>query len=196
MFKKASCLLIILGLFAINPIWAQSKWTIDQAHSKIGFSVTHLLISEVEGNFKVFTGTIVSAKPDFTNAVIEFSVDVASINTDNEMRDKHLKSPDFFDAEKYPKATFKSTSLKLISGNKYELTGKFSLHGVEKDAKFDVTFGGTAKVGNSVKAGFRATTVLNRFDYDLKWNKLTEAGGATVGKDVTIDLKLEFSQIN
>jgi polyisoprenoid-binding protein YceI len=126
---------------------------------------------------------------------LEFKVDVKSINTDNDMRDKHLKSPDFFDADKYPEMTFKSTSFKKVSGSNYELKGDLTMHGVTKNVKFDVTYGGTVNDGmGNTKAGFKATTVINRFDYDLKWSKTTEAGGLVVGKDVTISLKLEFAK--
>ncbi|WP_207534314.1 YceI family protein [Desertivirga arenae] len=187
--------LLAAALIVNTALFAQSKWGVDPVHSSVKFSVEHLVISEVDGQFKKFDGNIVSKTPNFSNAEISFSVDVNSINTDNEMRDKHLKSPDFFDAEKYPDMTFKSTSFKKVSGNKYLLVGNLNLHGVTKPAKFTVTYGGTAKDGyGNTKAGFKASTVINRFDYGLKWNNLTEAGGATVGKDITIDLKLEFAQ--
>jgi len=153
------------------------------------------VISDVEGRFKKFNGTIKTAKPDFVDATVAFNVDVTSVYTDNDGRDKHLKSDDFFNAEQYPAMTFKSTSFKKISGNKYELKGNLTIRNVTKPVKFDVTYGGTTKDpwGNT-KSGFKAKTTINRFDYGLKWNTLTEAGGATVGKDVDIDLKLEFAQ--
>jgi polyisoprenoid-binding protein YceI len=176
--------------------FAQTKWTVDNVHSSVKFTVTHLVISEVEGNFKVFSGTIVSKNTDFIDAAVDFSVDVKSINTDNEMRDNHLKSPDFFNAEKFPQMTFKSTSFKKVSGNKYDLTGDLTMHGITKQVKFDVTYGGSVKdpYGN-VKAGFKALGTINRFDYDLKWNALTEAGGAVVSQEVAIGLRLEFSEV-
>lgn len=178
-----------------SALFAQTKWTVDPVHSSAKFTVTHLVISEVEGNFKKFDGTLTNTKPDFTDAVVDFNIDINSIDTDNEMRDKHLKSDDFFNAEKYPNMTFKSTSMKKISGNKYALMGNLTIRSVTKPVKFDVTYGGTAKDGyGNTKAGFKASTVINRFDYGLKWNTATEAGGATVGKDVTIDLRLEFTQ--
>jgi polyisoprenoid-binding protein YceI len=154
-----------------------------------------LVISEVEGNFKTFDGTIASSKPDFTDAVINFTVDINSINTDNEKRDEHLKNDDFFNAEKYPQMTFKSTAFKKLKGNKYELTGLLTIRDVTKTVKWDVTYGGTTNDpwGNT-KAGFKASTVINRLDYGLKWNSLTEAGGAVVGSDVTIDLRIQFAK--
>jgi polyisoprenoid-binding protein YceI len=176
-------------------VFAQSRWSVDPVHSNVKFAVSHLVISEVDGSFKSFTGSIASKSSDFTGSDIQFSMDVNSINTDNDMRDKHLKSDDFFNAEKYPKMTFQSTSFRKISGNKYQLLGKLTIRDVTKPVTFDVTFGGTAKDGyGNTKAGFRATTTINRLEYGLKWNSLTEAGGAVVGSDVTINLNLEFAQ--
>jgi polyisoprenoid-binding protein YceI len=176
-------------------LFAQTLWNVDKAHSSIKFTVTHMLISEVEGAFKSFDGSVSTTNPDFTDASIAFTVDVSSISTDNEMRDGHLKSPDFFDVAQFPQASFKSTSFKKVSGNKFVLAGDLTMHGVTKSASFDVTFGGTAKDGRGgTKAGFKATTVINRFDYGLKWNALTEAGGAMVGQDVTLDVRLELNQ--
>jgi polyisoprenoid-binding protein YceI len=175
--------------------FAQSTWNVDNAHSSVKFSVSHLVISEVEGAFKKFTGSYVTAKPDLSDAKINFNVDINSIDTDNANRDKHLKSDDFFNAAEYPQMTFTSTSITKLSDNKYALYGNLTIRNTTKPIKFDVVYGGTAKDGyGNTKAGFKATTIINRFDYNLKWNNLTEAGGATVGKDVTLDLKLEFGQ--
>lgn len=178
-----------------TALFAQTTWNVDNSHSNVKFTVTHLVISEVEGYFKNFKGSITSSNADFNDASVDFTVDINSINTDNENRDKHLKSDDFFNAEQYPNMTFKSTSFKKVSGNKYKLTGNLTIRNITKTVTFDVIYGGTVKDpwGNT-KAGFKATTVINRFDYNLKWNTVTEAGGAVVGKDVTIDLKLEFAQ--
>ncbi|HOK51688.1 MAG TPA: YceI family protein, partial [Bacteroidales bacterium] len=194
-FRLAAAFLLA-GLFAQGGLQAQSKWQVDTAHSTVKFSVQHLVISEVEGSFRTFDGSIVSKNDDFTDAVIDFSVDVNSINTDNEMRDNHLKGDDFFNAAKFPKMTFKSKSFKKVSGNKYELVGDLTIRDVTKTVKFDVTYGGTAKdpYGN-IKAGFKASAVINRFDYGLKWNALTEAGGAVVGNEVNVSLKLEFNKV-
>jgi polyisoprenoid-binding protein YceI len=187
--------LLATVLLASTTLFSQTKWNVDVVHSSVKFTVEHLVISEVEGQFKTFTGSMISTKPDFTGSTVDFSVDVNSISTDNDMRDTHLKSDDFFNAEKFPKMTFKSTSFKKVSGNKYALTGNLTLRDVTKSVTFDVTYGGTAKDGyGNTKAGFKATAVINRFDYGLKWNALTEAGGMTVGSDVTIALRLEFAQ--
>ncbi len=172
-----------------------TTWKTDNTHSAVKFSVSHLVVSDVEGTFKVFNGTVVSAKPDFTDAKIDFSVDVNSINTDNGDRDKHLKSDDFFNAEKYPQMSFKSVSFRKVSGNKYVLEGDLTIRDITKRVKFDVTYGGTVKdPWGNIKAGFKATGKINRFDYNLKWNTLTEAGGAVVGKEVSITINLELAQ--
>jgi polyisoprenoid-binding protein YceI len=189
--------IISLAVVALltTSVFAQTKWNIDAVHSNVRFTVPHLVISEVEGSFKKFSGEVVAAKPDFTDAAVNFTIDVNSIDTDNEMRDKHLKADDFFNAGQFPTATFKSTSFRKVSGNKYKLAGNLTIRNVTKPVTFDVVYGGTAKDGyGNTKAGFKATTVINRFDYGLKWNALTEAGGATVGQDITIDLKLQFAQ--
>ncbi|HUW06468.1 MAG TPA: YceI family protein [Williamwhitmania sp.] len=188
-------ILVAVAVAAVFSAKAQDTWTVDKAHTSVNFSVTHLLISEVDGQFKNFEGTVISKSPDFVGAEISFTVDVNSISTDNEMRDNHLKSDAFFDAAKFPKMTFKSTSFTKVSGNKYALTGDLTIRDVTKRVTFDVTYGGTVKDGyGNTKAGFKATTVINRFDYGLKWNALTEAGGAVVGQDVTITINVEVAK--
>ncbi|MBL0133239.1 MAG: YceI family protein [Chitinophagaceae bacterium] len=189
-FTILAAMLLTVGAFAQS-----STWKTDASHSNVKFSVTHLVVSEVEGYFKTFAGTLVSSKPDFTDAAINFSVDINSINTDNEGRDKHLKSDDFFNAEKFPQMTFKSTSFKKVGDKKYVLEGDLTIRDITKKVKFDVVFGGTVKdPWGNIKAGFKATGSINRFDYNLKWNSVTEAGGAVVSKEVAITLNLEFAQ--
>ncbi len=191
---KKPLIIMLLSMFSLG-IFAQTKWTVDKAHSSVRFTVTHLMINEVEGSFGSYDGSIIASKPDFTDAQIDFTVDVASINTGNEMRDNHLKAEDFFDVAKFPKMVFKSTSFKKISGNKYELKGNLTIRDVTKPVTFQVVYGGTVKdpYGN-VKAGFKATTTINRFDYGLKWNALTEAGGAVVSNEVNIIISVQFAQ--
>jgi polyisoprenoid-binding protein YceI len=188
---------LVIALTLAAGAFAQSSWTVDIVHSTVSFTVTYLTISEVEGTFKAYSGTLQSSTNDFADAAIEFSIDVNSINTDNGMRDKHLKSDDFFSAEKYPRMTFKSTAWKKIEGKNYLLEGELTIRDVTKPVTFNVVYGGTQKDGRgTMKAGFKATTIINRFDYNLKWDAVTEAGGVTVGKDVTITLNLQFAQKN
>ncbi|MBP7166084.1 MAG: YceI family protein [Bacteroidia bacterium] len=192
MKKTLFTLLFSAAVWGAN---AQTTWNLDNSHTNVKFSVTHMVVSEVEGYFKTYTGKVVTNSADFNGANIDFSVDVNSINTDNTDRDKHLMSDDFFNAEKYPKMTFKSTSFKKISGNKYELVGDLTIRDVTKKVTFEVTFGGIAKDpwGNT-KAGFKAKGKINRKDYKLMWNVLTEAGGMVVSDEVEIVINLEFAQ--
>jgi len=172
-----------------------ATWKVDKSHSSVKFKVSHLTVSEVEGKFKVFNGDIEAPAADFNNAKINFTADVNSINTDDEGRDKHLKSDDFFNAEKYPAMSFTSTSFRKVKGNVYALEGNLTIRDVTKKVKFAVLYGGTIKDpwGNT-KAGFKATSKISRKAYGLKWNTLTEAGGAVVGDEVSIALDMEFAK--
>jgi len=192
MKKAVFVVLLVLGFTFVN---AQTKWGIDKSHSNVGFSVTHLIISEVTGQFKSFSAEIESSSDDFSDAKINFSIDVASISTENEGRDKHLKSDDFFNAEKFPKITFVGKSFKKVDGKKYKLVGDFTMRDVTKQITLDVVFNGTVKDpwGNT-KAGFKISGELNRMDYNVKWNNLIEAGGAVVSKEVAISINLELNK--
>jgi polyisoprenoid-binding protein YceI len=182
----------------IQPLSANvqtpTKWTLDKSHSNLKFTVTHMVVSETEGSFKIFDGTVEHTKADMSDAKINFSVDMNSINTENENRDKHLKGDDFFNAEKFPTATFVGKSFKPLGDNKYELVGDLTIRDVTKSVKFAVRFGGIATSTRGDKAGFKATTTINRFDYNLKWDRATEAGGLVVGKDVDITVLLEMNK--
>ncbi len=173
-------------------VFAQTQWTLDKAHSKVKFTVEHMMINEMEGEFKSFDGTFISSKPDFTDAQVNFNVDVSSLSTNNEMRDNHLKSDDFFNAQQFSQMTFKSTSINKVSDKKYQLLGNLTIRDVTKPVTFDVTYGGSVKDQRGTHVGFKATTIINRFDYNLKWNKMIEAGGAVAGQDVTITINAEF----
>lgn len=192
--KKQFFYLSALMLFIVSGTVAQTKWNVDKLHSNVKFSVTHMVVSEVEGSFRVFDGSLVASKADLSDAQINFSVDVASVNTDNEMRDGHLKKDDFFNAEKYPKMTFVSKSMKPLGGNKYALTGDLTIRDVTKPITFDVTYGGQIKVGNGAKAGFKAKATIDRLVYGLNWSKVLETGGLAVGKDVEITVLVEMDK--
>jgi len=180
----------------MKPVQAPAKWVVDKAHSNVRFSVSHLVVSDVDGSFKSFDGSMTASKPDFTDASIVFAADVNSINTDNENRDKHLKSDDFFNAEKFPQIKFVSKSFKSLGNNKYSLAGDLTIRDITKPVTFDVNYGGTvtsAAMGGT-HAGFKAKTTINRFDYNLKWNAATETGGAVVGKEVEITLNIDMKK--
>lgn len=191
--KKTNTILLVLMLAMFSATAQTTKWTFDIAHSSIKFDIAHLVISEVTGQFQDYEGTVLSDKVDFSDAKIDFSIDVKSIDTDNEKRDGHLKSADFFDVEKYPKITFKSESVKKVEENQYKLTGEFTMHGVTKEITLDVKYGGTiTDTYGNIKAGFKITGVINRTDFGLKYNSVLEAGGLMIGEEVTITCKVEL----
>jgi polyisoprenoid-binding protein YceI len=185
---------LIISLALSSAAFAQTNWKLDNAHSSVKFSVEHLMVSETDGNFKGFDGTLSSKNADFSDAEISFTVDVKTINTDNEMRDKHLQGDDFFNSEKFPQIKFKGTSFKKVSGNKYLLEGDLTIRDVTKKVKFDVVYRGMQKdpYGNT-KAGFKATGSIKRLEYGLKWNVMTEAA-AVVADEVNIVINLEYAQ--
>jgi polyisoprenoid-binding protein YceI len=189
---KLKSLMVALALS--SAAFAQTNWKLDNAHSSVKFSVEHLMVSETDGNFKGFDGTLSSKNADFSDAEISFTVDVKTINTDNEMRDKHLQGDDFFNSEKFPQIKFKGTSFKKVSGNKYLLEGDLTIRDVTKKVKFDVVYRGMQKdpYGNT-KAGFKATGSIKRLEYGLKWNVMTEAA-AVVADEVNIVINLEYAQ--
>lgn len=172
---------------------AQSKWNFDPSHSAVEFEVSHMVITEVTGKFHSFEGEVTSGEVDFTDSRISFSIDASSVNTENEKRDGHLKSADFFDVENHPKITFKSKSMKKVSGNNYKLTGDFTMHGVTKEITLDAKYNGIAKDpwGNT-KAGFKVTGEINREDYGLTWNNTLDNGNLLVGKEVFITCRIQL----
>ncbi len=176
------------------PVQGATKWSVDKAHTNVIFSVSHLVVSDVQGSFKSFDGSMESAKADFTDAKILFTVDVNSIYTDNDRRDGHLKSDDFFNAEKFPQIKFVSTSFNKTGDNKYKLAGNLTIRDVTKPVTFDVTYGGTVNAMGGTHIGFKAKSTINRFDYNLKWNAATEAGNLVVGKDVDITINLDLKK--
>lgn len=185
---KKLLLFILVSSLSLAAV-AQTNWKTDPMHSFVNFAIKHSGISLVDGTFRKFEGTISSEKADFTGAKINFTVDVASISTGVDMRDNHLKSDDFFNAEKFPTMTFESTSFRK-TGKSYVLDGKLTIKGVTRDAKFAVVYGGQAKdqQGNT-KAGFLATTKINRLDYQINYDPT----GLGVGKEVFITLNLQFA---
>ena len=174
-----------------------TTWKIDPAHSEVNFNVKHLLVSTVRGNFDKFDANIETSKEDFSDAKIEFEADINSISTKNEQRDAHLKSSDFFDADNNPKMTFKSTSVKKVSDYELKVKGNLTLRDVTKEISLDVIYNGTVDgFGGSKVAGFEVRGKLNRFDYGLQWNGLTEAGGIVVSNEIKIEIFAEFNKVN
>lgn len=182
-------------MISLTAVKAQTTWVIDKSHSKVGFSITHMVIAEVGGYFSNFDAEITTQDDDFTTAKINFSADVNSINTDNQRRDDHLKSDDFFNAEKFPKITFIGKSIEKVGDNKFKLTGDFTIRDITQEITLEVKLNGMVKDqrGNT-KAGFKISGEINRFDYDLKWNKLIESGGLVVSEDVNLIIDLELNK--
>ena len=182
---------ILLGLSLSS--YAQLSWDIDKTHSAVKFGVSHLVISTVEGNFKDFTASI-STKPDGSLDKIEADIKTTSVNTDNDQRDTHLKSDDFFSSSKFPDMVFVSKSVKKVGKDNYKVTGDLTIRGVTKSVVLDTKNNGTIKDpwGNT-RSGWTASGKINRFDFGLAWSKALEAGGLVVGKEVTITINAEFN---
>lgn len=174
---------------AVATDLSAGTWAIDPVHSSISFSVRHLVVSKVRGKFDTFSGAITVAEDGTPSVTAEIAVD--SINTGNEQRDAHLKSADYFGADQFPVATFKSTSVSA-KGDNYVLDGEFTLKGVTKPVSLDLEFNGVNPgMGHGAVAGFEASVVLNRKDFGIDIDMPLETGGAVVGDKVTITLEIE-----
>jgi polyisoprenoid-binding protein YceI len=183
----------ILALINLIPLHAQTEWNIDRAHSSVTFEVLYMTITDVSGKFHTFSGQVLSDQEDFSDARIEFSIDVGSINTENERRDNHLRSPDFFDAGKYPEITFKSNSFNKTEGRNYILIGDLTMHGVTKEISLNALFNGTARdFRGNTRAGFKVTGSLNREDFGLTWNRTLESGNLLVDDEVRIICQIQL----
>lgn len=169
------------------------SWQIDPAHSSINFSVRHMMISKVRGQFKDFSGTVDFDEDNPTNTTVQIEIDVNSIFTDEEQRDNHLKSPDFFNAANYPIATFQSTRVEQIGSETGKLYGNLTIKDITREVVLDVEYAGTAvSPWGAQAAGFSATTTLNRKDWELNWNQALETGGFLVGDKINLSIELEL----
>jgi polyisoprenoid-binding protein YceI len=173
---------------------ATTKWVLDPTHSEVEFKVKHLMISTVTGTFSSFSADVTTEGEDFTTAKAVFTIEVDTINTKNEQRDGHLKSPDFFDTAKYPQMTFAVTKIDSVDNDgSYNIHGDMTLHGVTKNIKLEVEFGGVIKDpwGNT-RAGLTVSGKINRKEFGLNFHATTDAGGVVLGDDVKIHVALEF----
>lgn len=174
---------------------ASTKWTLDPTHSEVQFKIKHLVISTVTGSFKTFQGSAQSEGDDFDNAQLEFSLDVDSIDTNQEMRDGHLRGEEFFDSAKFPKISFKSTSFTKTGDDTYKVTGDLTMKDTTKPVTLEAEYGGSAVdfYGNT-KAGFEVTGKINRKEFGLSWGGITEAGAIVLGDDVKLIANVQFAK--
>jgi len=167
-------------------------WEIDPAHSTAEFSIRHMMITTVKGRFSGITGAVEGDPDDLTTAKVHLDIDVTTVDTRQPDRDNHLRSADFFDVEKYPTMSFQSTRITRTGPNTYDVVGNLTLHGVTKEVVCQVTYEGQNKdPWGGTRAGYTATTTLNRKDYGLMWNVALETGGVLVGDQVKVSVELE-----
>jgi len=169
------------------------SWQIDSAHSEINFTVRHMMISNVRGRFEKFTGSVNLDEQTPANSTVDVIIDTTSINTREEKRDAHLRSPDFFNVEQYPSMSFKSTRVEVLDENHGRLHGDLTIRGVTGPVVLDVEYAGMSKSPwGTTSAGFTASTRINRKDWGLEWNVALETGGWLVGDEIKIDIDLEL----
>jgi polyisoprenoid-binding protein YceI len=174
---------------------SKTIWNVDALHSEVQFKVKHLVISTVTGSFKSFSGSAVTEGDQFENADIEFTIDVTSVDTGQPGRDEHLKNADFFEAETYPQFKFVSTSFTKIKGDLYKLIGNLTIKGITKEVELEAEYGGTEKdtFGN-IKVGFEVTGSIDRKDFNVKFNGLTETGGLALGEIIKIIANIQLAK--
>jgi polyisoprenoid-binding protein YceI len=189
---RALTAVLSLGLLA-SPALAADTYLVDKNHSEAAFQVRHL-VSKVRGRFTDFAGTISvdQAKPE--TSTVEFTIKTTSINTDVEARDKHLRSADFFDVEKFPEITFKSSKVVAKGKDHLDVTGTLTMHGVSKEVTLPVTALGFIKAGKDEKAGFETAVTLNRKDYGITWNRAMDTGGVMLGEDIAVAINIEANK--
>lgn len=186
------------ALLAASPALAQETWTVDKAHTEVGFQIRHF-VTKVRGRFTDFSGTIVAdpAKPAASS--VEFTIKAASIDTASEGRDKDLRSPNFFDVEQFPDITFRSSAVKAAGKDLYEVTGTLTMHGVSREITLPVSFLGSVPTKDrqgreGAKAGFETQLTLNRKDFGIVWNRVLDTGGTMLGDDVQVSINVEANR--
>ena len=187
---KKTLLVAATALLMQTASFAQTTWKNDKAHSHVTFTITHLAVSDVDGTFKDFDATIVAAKPDFSDAKVSFTANTASVSTDNDMRDNHIKSADFFDVAKFPTLTFVSTSIEPAGTGKYKLKGNLTLHGVTKPVVFGMVYRGTITnpMSKAPDAGFKVSGTIKRSDFGFG----SKYGSPMLSDEVVLNASGEF----
>jgi polyisoprenoid-binding protein YceI len=189
----------LAALVAASPVAAQDTWSVDKAHSEVTFQIRHF-VTKVRGRFTDFSGTIVAnaARPEASS--VEFTIKATSIDTDNEFRDKDLRSANFFDVEKFPEITFKSTKVARSGEDRYAVTGSLTMHGVSKEVTLPVSYLGSMPTKDregreTAKGGFETSVTLNRKDFGITWNRALDTGGFMLGDDVTVEINVEANKM-
>jgi polyisoprenoid-binding protein YceI len=191
--KRIFAIALTFALLVSTGFAQASVWKQDNAHSRVNFSVMHMVISEVTGGFKEFDVTLTQEKEDFSGSTLVATIKTASVNTDNEFRDKHLRSDDFLNAEKFPVISFKSTAFEKTGETSYKITGDLTIRDVTKSVVLDTKFLGLVTDGRgNQRVGFKATTSINRFDYGVKWNNTLDSGGLVASDKVDLTLLMEL----
>jgi polyisoprenoid-binding protein YceI len=188
----------LAALVVAPPAFAQDTWSVDKAHSEVTFQIRHF-VTKVRGRFTDFAGTIVAnaAKPEASS--VTFAIKATSIDTDNEYRDKDLRSANFFDVEKFPDITFKSTKVSPAGKDRYQVTGQLTMHGVSKEIVLPISYLGSMPTKDregreSAKGGFATSVTINRRDFGLAWNRALDTGGFMLGDEVTIEINIEANK--
>jgi polyisoprenoid-binding protein YceI len=191
MFKYLFSFLALVLMLSVSA--GAAEWNIDAPHSSVGFSVRHLVVSKTTGHFTAFSGTVNFDGQNVAGGSAEWSIQVASIDTDDKKRDDHLRGADFFDVEKFPAMTFKSKKVIPGEDRKFQLLGDLTIKGITKEVTFDVEFNGAIKdPWGGTRAGFSAGTSINRQDFGISWNKALDTGGLMVGNTVNITMEVEL----
>jgi len=192
--SRLSFAILAAAVLAPAPAPAADVYAVDKVHSDVGFQIRHF-VSKVRGRFTDYEGTIVAdrAKPDASS--VELTIKAASIDTGNENRDKDLRSANFFEVEKYPEITFKSSRITPRGGDRYDVTGTLTMHGVSKEVTLPVTFLGFVSTGRmGDRAGFETAVTLNRKDFGIVWNRVLDTGGTMLGDDVLVSINVEAAK--
>jgi polyisoprenoid-binding protein YceI len=192
--RSTAILAALILIFSAGAAAAQGTYIIDTVHSFVGFKVRHL-VSKTGGEFTDFSGTIVADFENLDGSSVEFTIDAASVDTRDRERDDHLRSPDFFDVEKYPKITFKSSKITRINETTFAVAGTLTIRGVAREITLIVDFLGEMTAMGSTRAGYELTTTINRRDYGVSWNRALDAGGFVLGNDVEINIALELIKL-
>jgi polyisoprenoid-binding protein YceI len=187
--RKITILTALVLVLGLGSAVAQGTYGIDTVHSTVGFKIRHL-VSKVSGDFTDFDGAIVADFNNLDKSSVEFTIQAASIDTKNEKRDGHLRSSDFFDVEKYPEITFKSSKITRVDDDTFAVDGTLTMRGVAKEITLTVDFLGEMSAMGGTRAGYELTTTLNRMDYGVSWNRAVEAGGFVLGDEVEVNIAL------